>query len=131
MSGLPPCYGCGKRRPDSSCGPGDEVCEGTWEISHEVGDHRRCERFGWPCEAAQHHPEVRQAAAAALVRTGRTMAVVCLDCTDQDGPRVLGTFGDDLWSGKGLRNAHARRHGLGLQERKGVIYVVDVEGLFL
>lgn len=131
MSNLRPCYGCRQRRPDADCGPGQEVCEASWEVGHEFGDHRRCERFSWPCEAATHHPAIRAAASAALARTGRALAVICLDCADSDGPRVLGTFAEDLWSAKGLRNAHARRHGLGLQERKGVIYVVDAEGLFL
>lgn len=126
-----PCPGCQRRRPDDGCGPADEACLGTWEVRHEFGDHRRCDRFAWPCAVARQHPVIRAAAVAALARTGRALAVVCLACTDQDGPRVLATFGDDLWSAKGLRNSHARRHGLGMQEKKGIVYVVDTAAAFL
>jgi hypothetical protein len=65
-----------------------------------------------------------------MARTGRSLAVVCLAC-EEESPRALATFAGDLWSAKGLRNSHARRHRLGLQEKKGVVYVVDSEGHFL
>lgn len=100
-------------------------------MRHELGDHRRCERFGWACATAEAHPTIRAAGIAALTRTGRSLAVVCLFCADDDGPRVVATMGDDLWSAKGSRNAHARRHGLGVQEQKGIVFVVGVGGEFL
>lgn len=127
-----PCLACAQRTPDADCGPADDLCAEAWWLRHDGGDHRRCERFSWPCQVAGDHPAVREAARASLDRTGRTLAVVCLVCTDDDGPRVLATFGDNLWSAKGLRNSHAsRRHGLGVQEQKGIVYVTSREGLFL
>jgi hypothetical protein len=126
-----PCLACGDPRPDAACGPADEVCTEAWEMRHELGDHRRCERFGWACPTAEAHPATRAAGMAALARTGRCLAVVCLACRDDDGPRVVATMGDGLWSAKGSRNAHARRHGLGVQEQKGTVYVVNDVGDFL
>ena len=130
MSGaVRPCPACGDRLDDAACGPASAGCFDVWQLRHEIGDHRRCERFSWPCETALSHPAIREAARAAMARTGRTLAVVCLAC--ENGPRVVGTFADDLWSAKGLRNSHARRHRLGLQEKKGVVHVVDEGGTFL
>ncbi len=99
-------------------------------MRHEIGDHRRCERFGWACPTAEAHPAIRAAGMAATTRTDRSLAVVCLACAD-DGPRVIATMGNDLWSAKGSRNAHARRHGLDRQAQKGTVYVVDRSGAFL
>lgn len=128
MAAVRPCTACRDPRPDNACGPHDEACTYIWSVCHAMGDHRRCQRFSWPCEAADQHPDIRQAAHEALSRTGRTLAVLCTAC--EETPRVLATFGDDLWSAKGLRNSHAKRHGLGRQEKKGTIYVVDAEGQF-
>jgi hypothetical protein len=73
-----------------------------------MGDHRSCQPdgCGW---AARWLPPVLEAARAALDATGRPCAVACLACDDP--PRILGTTAD-LWSAKGWRNSHRRRHDL-------------------
>lgn len=100
------------------------------EERHTLGDHRLCEACGCP-HAAQWHGPVLEAARTALERTGRRYAVLCIECTDQGRPRVLGTVRRG-WDATGLRNSHWRRHGgyqrpNGLHAMKGVVYIVDSE----
>ena len=97
-----PCVACGDPRPDAGCGPADDVCAEARQMRHELGDHRRCERFGWACATADSHPAIRAAGIAATARTGRSLAVVCLACADDEGPRIIATMAGDLSVREGL-----------------------------
>ncbi len=98
-----------------------------------MGDHRWC-TVGKCEHATRWHPTVLATALAALDRSGRRFAVMCIDagCLDRGAPRLLATVRDG-WSATGSRNSHWKRchngyaRPLGMYELKGVVYVVDAE----